>query len=580
MCGLIGVVGCGSSVFFEDYQYYIDKLKHRGPNGAGKIKINQFSGIHTRLSFQDLSDDANQPMCSLNKRYIILFNGEIYNFKNLKLKYLSDIKFRTNSDTEVIIEGFSKYGNKFFELLEGMFAIVIYDSKLNKLTLVRDSSGMKPLYYCKNDQGFNFSSEISAFKFSKTINIDSKVLFLGLGYVPEPLTIYKNIYQVPASTIMSVDCDCLSYDLTKYKSRNIKESLYDKRCNDTANCIETELRSLLSNSVKDHLTSDSDIAIFLSGGLDSSILSYEASQHKPDITAISLAFEESSLSEIDFQTEIAKYFNIKHQCKVLQNDEVLESSIEFLKSMEQPTIDGLNTYILSKFTKSLGYKGAISGVGADELFFGYPSFRSYKKINKLKSFINLIPLSKLTGKYKKLEYLKLGTVLDSYLAQRCIYSISEISRILSLPSSYILNVFKDFAESFVKNINNDPKYFVQNFELNLYMKNQLLRDSDFFGMQSSLEIRIPFLNNSIIDFSRSFDPALNFGQSNKQLLVNSYRDKIPSSIYTRPKMGFTLPYSSIMKMNESKIRTFEVDNGLNLQSHWSRSWALLVSEKF
>jgi asparagine synthase (glutamine-hydrolysing) len=294
-------------------------------------------------------------------------------------------------------------------------------------------------------------------------------------------------------------------------------------------------------------------------------------------------FDDKNLSEESYQNLIIKKYNTKHT-KYLINEQIFLNTIDdFFASIEQPTIDGINTYFISQAAKNNGLKTVLSGIGADEIFYGYPSFKYAKRLNLLKkiphSIINILTNS---HKYKKLELLKIENELSFYLPVRGVFSPSQISSILNIKEAkvyqVITNLWQTYNSEKIKNIEDKISYF----ELNLYMKNQLLRDADVFGMANSLEIRVPFLDKDLVDHVLRIEPQQKFGINNKQILVDATKHLLPDSIINRPKVGFVLPFERWFKNN---IHLFVIDDNfkkkfMNNQLHWSKLWALIILDKF
>jgi len=577
MCGILGQIlsqPTNKTDFFES----LSQLNHRGPDDSGVYFDDNIALGQTRLSIVDLSEKGHQPMVSECGNYVIVYNGEIYNFKEIKQDLISKkYKFNSFTDTEVILNGFIEYKEAILNKLNGMFAFCIYNKSTKEFFLARDRSGIKPLYYYDKDKRFVFSSELKPLKkYSSGANFDAKILFLLLGYIPEPITMYKDVSVFPAGHYgyyKNGELRVVKYDDYLFErkiSKPYKESVQD-------------VSKLLNKSIKRHLISDAPIGVFLSGGLDSSIITSIASKYKKDLHTLSLVFDDKGFSEEPYQNLIIKKYNTKHS-KCLINEQIFLDAIDdFFTSIDQPTIDGINTYLISQAAKNNGLKAVLSGIGADEIFYGYPSFKYAKRLDFLKkipySIINILTNS---HKYKKLELLKIENELSFYLPTRGVFSPSQISSILNIKESkvyqVITNIWQTYNSEKIKNIEDKISYF----ELNLYMKNQLLRDADVFGMANSLEIRVPFLDKDLVDYVLRIEPQQKFGINNKIILVDAVKHLLPDLITNRPKMGFVLPFERWFKNN---IHLFSIDNNfkkkfMNGQLHWSKIWALIILDKF
>lgn len=578
MCGIIGQVSkkkIDKNVFSE----LIKMLSHRGPDDHGAFYFENIAFGQTRLSIIDLSNEGHQPMIDQNQNYVITYNGEIYNFKEIKENLIGKgYKFHSNTDTEVLLNGFIEYKEKIVEKLNGMFAFAILEKSSGSVFLARDRSGIKPLYYHHNVNDFYFSSEIKPLKhLSNKISFNAKILFLLLGSVPEPLTIYDEILMFPSGNYGY-------YINGKLKLQNFDKYKYEPKIIKPYGEIIKDVNDLLNKSIERHLISDAPIGAFLSGGLDSSVITAIASKYRPNLQTLSLVFEEKNLSEEYYQDLIVDKFKTKHTKCLIDENVFLNSINDFMNSFDQPTVDGLNTFFVSRAANNIGLRTVLSGVGADEIFYGYPSFKNAKKLDFLKKIPPfVIAFLKNTNKFKKLELLKIDNILACYLPTRAIFSPMEISNILKIEVEQVYDAIVKLWETLQvpknKHIEDDISYL----ELELYMKNQLLRDTDVFGMANSLEIRVPFLDRDLVDYVTKIRPKEKFNNKvNKIILADAVKSYIPNEIINRPKMGFTLPFEGWFKKHIDK---FQIDQDsknkfLKGELHWSRIWALIVIDKF
>jgi len=578
MCGILGQIA-NQPIARDKFQKTLLLINHRGPDDNGIYFDNNIAFGHTRLSILDLSNYGHQPMLSKNQNYVLIYNGEIYNFEEIKRELKEKgYKFHSHSDTEVILNGFIEYKEKIVDKLNGMFAFAIYNKINGNVFLARDRSGIKPLYYFKDDRNFTFSSEIKTLKeFSSKINLDAKILFLLLGSVPEPMTIYENICMFPAGHYAYFANGVLNitkYDEYKYEPKILKP--YDE--------IVKDVNCLLHESIKRHLISDAPIGTFLSGGLDSSAITAIAAQYKDNLQTLSLVFEEKDLSEEYYQDLVVDRYKTDHTKYLIDEKLFLESIDDFMDSFDQPSIDGLNTFFVSKAAKESGLKTVLSGVGGDEIFYGYGSFKNAKKLHFLSRIpYALIKVFQQSHKYKKLELLQVENDLAYYLPIRGVFTPTEIARLLEIDRSKVYNVITQLWETYHTTHIDTIDDKISFFELNIYMKNQLLRDTDVFGMANSLEIRVPFLDKELVDYVLRVKPEQKYDQKiNKIILADALRELLPMEIFDRPKMGFTLPFEYWFRKNIDKFQIDSIvkEKFLNKQLHWSRVWALLVLEKF
>lgn len=579
MCGLLGFLGFGENGE-KLLQELLVRLAHRGPDSNG-IFVSPGKEIalgHTRLSILDLSNESNQPMLSVCGRYAIAYNGEVYNFKNLRNELEEEFNFRTTSDTEVILNGFQKWGVDLFSRLNGMFAMCIWDNIKREVVIARDRSGMKPLYIGKIGSKIVFSSEIRPLRrlFPK-LNTRALDYVRLLGYVPEPETILTGVVSFPAGSygIYSQDSEKIQcYDFFRFLPK-IEMSYQD--------CVK-KLRELLELSVQRHLISDAPIGLFASGGVDSSVLCALATQFKTNLTTVSLVFEEANYSEEKHMNSLADKWGLC-QNKVCITEKDFFSSIQgFLSAMDQPSVDGFNTFLVSKASKEIGLKVALSGLGGDEIFFGYPSFRRAQLLRRLASLGKLGQVFRfINPALAKLDLLSIREPINLYLVNRAISSIAEAPR-LGISNELACSLFTDLSYIYPMREELSVEDQISLYELELYMKNQLLRDSDVYGMSQSLEIRIPLLDRELVDFVLKIPSSWKLGKVNKSLFIDAIADLLPTSVYQRPKKGFELPFK--VWITKGLDREFSiVDSRLRTsfrkgKLHWSRIWNEFVVNKY
>ena len=574
MCGIFG--------YFSKHSIDLDKAKkalqlqtHRGPDNTDYVSSNKYFIGHNRLSIIDLTTRGNQPMDSSCGNYIISFNGEIYNYLELRKSLIKKgYIFKSDTDTEVVLNGFVEYGTDFINNLDGIFAFIIYDRLQNSITIARDVFGVKPLYYYLDSEKLIIASEIKPFKiYTNSLNEKFKINFLAFGSVAEPNTIIDNVKMLPKSCFATIKN--FSINVSKYYSN----SFFDNNYNPTS--VHNLLRNKLKESINSQLISDAPLAIFLSGGLDSSVLTYFASIKNKNINTVSITFD-GELSEKKYQDIISnKYKTNHHSIKITERD-FLDNYSTFLKYMDQPTIDGLNTFFVSKAAKQLGIKCAMSGIGSDEIFYGYPSFKNARLLNIFNT-LNLNIISKFMGnKFKKMDMLNLNFPNNLYATTRAVFSIEEISHILGLENTKVVDILNEQFE-LEEMVNNNFPDTMANLEIDNYMKNQLLRDADVFGMANSVEIRVPFLSKDLVELVLGIDYKQKFSKNyNKKILVQSVIDKIPDEIFKKNKKGFELPYINWIKNNPDIInlsnehRKLVDKNG----THWSKKWSLNILNSF
>ncbi len=527
-----------------------------GPDEEG-IYSNALHSVvlgHRRLSIIDLSTTGQQPMSFEKERYWITYNGELYNYLELRQELLLlGSKFSGTSDTEVILASFATWGTDAFARFNGMFAFAMWDTLNLELYLVRDSAGIKPLYYSITKDGLVFASEVKAFKNNKLLQNEHpnwKVYMMAYGHLPEPITTIQGVHPLEKGTWLKYQAPSKKCFVKKYFQISYTETICDR--NDAIELIKISL----SKSVKRHLLADAPIGVFLSGGLDSSILSVLAKKDQKELKTISLDLEQSQFSEKKFQQALQQHLNCNHFQHLLKEDDFHQYLPTIIESMDLPSSDGINTWFISKYAKESGLKSVLSGIGGDELYGGYPSFNRIRSALFFKNFPNVIlRAGKFSAlkKFRRLVYLSIEGPIGRYLFLRGQFTPNEIAIQLG---AYEHEVWKLLSESPVLSDIDQltPQNQVSWMETNLYMQNQLLRDADVMSMAHGLEIRMPFLDADFTKLSLQISSTVKYdGILGKQLLIDSFKDILPEIIWNRPKMGFTFPFKSWL-MNNNYVR--------------------------
>ena len=595
MCGISGVYNYNNkNIDSKLIIKRILKIQHnRGPDDSGTwvSKCDKIFFGHNRLSIIDLSKDAKQPFLSYDKNYVIIFNGEIYNFSEIKKELITKkINFRTNSDTEVIIEAYKYWGLSFLKKLRGMFAFCLWDLIKKKLILSRDPFGIKPLYYSNKNGVFYFASQIKSLLTIDDISQKKSeagiVSYYLWGNILEPLTLYKEI-----KSIEKGHCKIIHEDGREenHEYANIKDSILNLEGINFSNELDAQeyLNEIVSETVKYHQVSDVPLTVLLSAGIDSStILASINENDKKNCSALTLNFfhnkkdDESILSN-----KTAEMNNIEHNIVEINVDEIKNLAEKFYMNMDSPTNDGFNNFLISHYAKKNNSKVIISGVGADELFFGYPSFNRIPKINNLFRYIpknsllnnffktnvlKILKKFKLNTKYSGL--LEYGKNLDStFLLQRSLFLPHEIKEMMS-PEVFNegfnqLNVF-DNIKIDSQDIG-DKNLSIMYLEIKYYLCSKILRDSDWTSMAHSLEMRMPFVDWF---FFKKLIPLLKSNINiNKKKLLNTVKDKVPNELYSRKKTGFAIPHKEYLKeLSYNNIK----------YSHPIKDWSIFSYEKF
>ena len=593
MCGISGIYNPHNKEI--NSQKITEKIltiqKKRGPDGQGiwRSDCKKITLGHNRLSIIDLSNNANQPFVSKDGKSVITFNGEIYNFNELRSELIKkNIFFKSKSDTEVILEAYKYWGLGCLNKFRGMFSFAIWDNEDKKIVLARDPFGIKPLYYCMFNEVLYFASEIKSLLSIENLSFNQSnlgiVSYYLWGNIQDPFTLYKEIKSLDKGSCLIIKDEnkkifnyaSIEEEILNAEEKNFK-NIYDK---------EEYLKEITKETVDYHHVSDVPRTLLLSSGIDSNILLSSMSEsNKKNCSALTLDFNfEGKMNETVLATESAKINNINHSSEIVSEDEYVKLIDVFFKNMDSPTDDGLNNFLISNIAKKQNSKIIISGIGGDELFFGYPSF---KYIPKLNSFLKTFPDIKIINSFfenylyrflktKKLnmkysEIFKYGRNLNSaFLLKRSLFLPQEIEELISkknLKDGYEELNFLDNSLNEIEKIK-DKKLSIMYLEIKYYLCSKLLRDSDWASMSNSVELRTPFVDwfyfKKILPLIK-FDK--NFGKMN---LFNAFKNKLPINLSNRQKTGFVIPHSSFM-------------NKMSLQRKYSnplKDWAIFGLNKY
>lgn len=560
-------------------------LKHGGPDNEGMYANEKQQVVlgHRRLSLIDLSESGNQPMSYAEGRFEITFNGEIYNYKDLKSELQhKGVQFRTHSDTEVILAAFEQWGTRSFARLNGMFAFALYDNRDNKLYLVRDPGGIKPLYYAITKEGIAFASEVRALRslpWLQEENHSWQVYLMAYGHLPEPITILKKVQPLQKGTFL-----CYDIPSGKYSSEIFKEYFFTETIDNRPEAIHL-IRNTLSESVKKHLISDAPIGAFLSGGIDSSIVSILAGRSSDSMLhTLSLYFEEDEFSEKKYQDLVLKNLECQNNQYLLKESEFHACLPRIMDAMDQPSCDGINTWFISRSAKENGLKAVLSGIGGDELLGGYPSFSRMQKVNMLESLPRqLLKSGKYTGlkRLRRLGYLSIPGATGKYLFLRGQFIPFEIARHLQINEEEVWKILMHQPGHKQINTLSAPNQ-ASWMETNMFMQNQLLRDGDVMSMAHGIEIRVPFLDDRFMQLTHSIRSEVKYaGTHPKQLLIDAFKDVLPEPIWNRPKMGFGFPFKKWLAKDEFiqyiiSPDSPEYSNFISGSMHWSKFLSLVL----
>lgn len=623
MCGIAGIFSPDTS--HSDRLASIDAVKrmtnaqaHRGPDGEGVTNIACKTGIcvlgHRRLSIIDLSDAGKEPMTNAASTIWLTYNGEIYNFPELRQELLvSGYLFRSQTDAEVLLYGYEEWGIEgLLKRLRGMFAFALLDNSTEetRLFLAKDRFGIKPLYYYRDRESVLFASEVRALMESRRIaneeNHEAIIRFLQLGSVPVPLTTVKNVYALPAAHYLEVNKQGTTIHQYWQASEYLHAANPDKIGVEEA--IE-RTRTLLEETARLHLISDVPLGVFLSGGIDSSALvALSASLQEQPLTTLSVIFDEAEYNEAEYAHLMARRYRTDHREVRLRSDDFYEALPQIFNAMDQPTVDGVNTWFISKAAKGAGLTVVLSGAGGDELFLGYAHHRRARRLEGWLQRFGKLPAAmrggaiqaarktgSLTGKrgLEKLTYLQNPSAENFYLTARGLFTLPQIQELLGI-SAKELAPFEVPPQSLNGTSPASLTDAVMLLDFQAYLQNQLLKDTDVMSMAHSIEARVPFLDHKLAEFVFGLPQEWKFAaQMNKPLLVKALGDSLPEAIWNRPKMGFTFPFGLWLKTHVDELREQSNSAGMfeNRTSeriwaafaagkmHWSRPWALICASK-
>jgi asparagine synthase (glutamine-hydrolysing) len=539
-----------------------DHQRRRGPDGTGlwSSKDDRIVLGHRRLAIIDTGSSGAQPMSDATGRWIISFNGEIYNYRALRSELESlGCVFRTQGDTEVLINVVSQWGEAGLRKLRGMYAFALWDTLEQELWLVRDPYGIKPLYVAQSQGIIWFASQARALATCAPVDTrrDAAALtgFYLWGHVPEPFTWWAGVRLLPAGHVQRIRA---GHELSPAKSfHNIQDAYIQHPAKPLAS---GELRQLMLESVQRHLVADVPVGIFLSAGIDSSVISSLAAELGTRLQTVTLAFDEyigTPDDEAPIAESTAKLLGSDHATVRIKRDEFEGLLDDFLECMDQPTIDGLNTYLVSRAAASQGLKVALSGLGGDELFGGYPSFHQIPKLLKwgrrlrgaksiggaLHASLRILRLPGLSPKAAGLLSYS-GDMAQAYFLRRALYLEDELDALLD--ESWLSEGLEKLSTigtisatlSALSRVGATPHAQIAALESCWYMRNQLLRDTDWSSMAHGLEVRVPFVSAALLE---RLGPAIASETPPTKQDLASCATNLPPTLSARPKTGFNTP---------------------------------------
>lgn len=618
MCGIAGIAwpekdGGHTEEYRTAAARMAQALAHRGPDAQGQWQGNGVVLAHRRLSIIDPDPASNQPFCSADGTQVIVYNGEIYNFRELR-SVLKGHSFRTRSDTEVLLAAWSEWGELCLDRLEGMFAFAVWDTRKETLTLVRDRFGIKPLYYHTNGQQLAFASEMRALLASglvpRKLDHEALVDHLRRGAVHAPRTMVKEVRMLLPGHLMQwsiKDIEARPWWSMAAQAGSVTGDLMPGNAH-------AEVRARFVRAVEKRLVADVPFGAFLSGGIDSSaVVGAMAEVSASPVHTFTVTFDEAEFSEARYAKLIADKFGTRHTEIRLRPDDMLTLLPHALAGMDHPSADGPNTWVVSKVTKEAGVSMALSGLGGDEVFAGYPVFKRSLALLRRKGMMAtprpvrllagmaLGKLKKGAAGWKAQELLKLESwsIADTYPLSRLAFSDAELLGLLAAEAIGVDEVAVDVRRVLGQDAGHLPLLSqVSVAELSTYLPDVLLRDADQMSMAHALEVRTPFLDHHITDYVLGISDAVKYPHTPKKLLTDALGGLLPPEVTHRPKMGFTLPWDHWMR---DQLRTFCAERLSRLAKRsqfnaagidrlwsrflhrdpaitWSRVWMLVVLE--
>jgi len=576
MCGITGIYSFtdNSEQFHNRINDSVETLKLRGPNSDGIYRHSNVSLGHTRLSVIDTSNSANQPLHSADGNYTIIFNGEFYNYKQERELLENKYTFKTSGDTEVLLYMFIEYGTKFLSRINGCFALSIYNKQTEELLIARDRFGIKPLLVYSDADKILFASEmkaISAYGIDKDIDYNSLLLYFQFNYIPAPNSIFKKVSKLTPGTFLLINEKGVKKEVyykipytKKYTSLNYTDA-------------QKELRKLLNESVERRMVADVPLGSFLSGGIDSSVITALASQKVDKLNTFSIGYkDEPYYDETNYALAVAKKYNTEHSVFKLTNNDLYEHLYNILDYIDEPFADSsaIPVYILSKLTKQK-VTVALSGDGADEIFSGYNKHLAHYKATQ-SSLSNLMlksayPItkylpesrgSKIADISRKINKFVKGANLNNkerYWLWASLYSQTDALQLINhdINLKHIEHLRHEILEDITSDDINDILYT----DVKLVLQNDMLHKVDSMSMANSLEVRTPFLDHTVVDFSFSLPQNYKVNaKMKKRILQDAFRDVLPQEIYNRPKHGFEVP---LLKWFKTELYSLINDDLLN-----------------
>ena len=624
MCGIVGIVGKKASVSREVLERATQSLAHRGPDDGGTILLRETVPAQVeiglgnrRLAILDLSPLGHQPMQDAETGNWIVYNGEIYNFHDVR-RELEELgaTFLSHSDTEVLLKAYARWGEACLKKFRGMFAFALWDAARKRLFLARDPMGIKPLYYAQVGPYFVFASEVRTILGTglvpRVLDQAGLLNYLTYGSAYDPHTLIEGVRALPAG-------HSLTWEDGKLSEREYWDLVGGVDL-DSGGDVGGDggLKAVLEEAVRLQLVSDVPVGVFLSGGIDSSALVSILSREGITPETFSIVFAEAEFSEAQYSRAVAQKFKTNHHEIRVEQADVLECIPEALRAMDLPTMDGVNTYFVSREARRAGAKVALSGLGGDEVFAGYAAFRSVPKMERFAESWKHIPgflrtpltalynaVSRDSDQKRKLLSLAMdnGRGVHPYFLTRMLFTPKQSDGLFPGAHESAQEAGISQRSALQRAMNLDPVNRVSYLESRCYMLNTLLRDADFMSMSQGLEVRVPLIDHWLARTVLALPGASKVNHTPKKLLVEALAGSLPDEIVHRPKRGFTLPFERWMREElrceiEPALQSERIKTGplgglldgervhgvwkdfLSQEVSWSRPWALHVLERW
>ena len=631
MCGIVGVIARNHRISSGLLERATTSLAHRGPDDSGTVILRETIpelleiGLgNTRLAILDLSALGHQPMQDKETGNWIVYNGEIYNFREVRQKLEKEgTRFASHSDTEVLLKAYGHWGERCLHELRGMFAFGIWDARRHRLFMARDPMGIKPLYYHAADPYFLFSSEVRTLLGTglvpRRLDQSGLLTYLAFGSVSDPHTLIEGVKSVRPGHYLVWEQgqtrEVMYWDLAG-EERHAAPELTSRAPREREKLVD-ELRGVLGEAVRLQLVSDVPVGVFLSGGIDSSSLVALLSQSGVRPRTFSLVFEDAAFSEAKYSRAIAETFRTEHQEIVVLQQDLLDSIPAAIRAMDQPTFDGINTYCVSRHARAAGVKVALSGLGGDEMFAGYPSFKTVPRMERFTQRWAHFPRSSRavlaaafvrvakTDRTRKLAALAGNheRIIHPYFLSRMLFTPCQRDRLVpAWDEGAVDRANATLRDSVSRTRGLDSVNQVSYLESRCYMLNTLLRDADVMSMAHGQEIRVPLIDHRLAERLFAIAGCWKLdGDVPKPLLVEVLQSALPAQIVRRKKRGFTLPFELWLKDElRSGVETViqKVSTGslssvldssaahdvwtdfLEGKTSWSRPWAIYVLQRW